>query len=207
MCARGVEVQKQEHGFDYKSSILVWSAAIAVIVFLFAYFIYPLPQQREKIAFQQQQEQQQKEKLAKEEIRKINEKNENDILTADSDVIRKLINECRSKISEKLTASSEFGFYFTSYSEQDLTKFANMGKSLGMKLGRPSVALDNHDFNAVETNVANILRKEYPSRFVSFVVEGAHDGFSKKQYAAVYNCHLKGLTIDEPWRSEIHYTN
>jgi hypothetical protein len=49
--------------------------------------------------------------------------------------------------------------------------------------------------------------KEYPITTISFVVEGAKDGFSVRQYAAVFSCELDGLKATEPERTKIYYLN
>ncbi|KSV77177.1 hypothetical protein [Ensifer adhaerens] len=49
--------------------------------------------------------------------------------------------------------------------------------------------------------------KEYPITTISFVVEGAEDGFSVRQYAAVFSCELDGLKATEPERTKIYYLN
>lgn len=48
--------------------------------------------------------------------------------------------------------------------------------------------------------------KEYPITTISFVIEGAEDGFSVRQYAAVFSCEL-GLKATEPERTKIYYLN
>ncbi|KAA3506306.1 hypothetical protein DXM21_25320 [Agrobacterium rosae] len=76
---------------------------------------------------------------------------------------------------------------------------------IGMPVGGfPSSVLDNYDFDAVAWNIDRIGHKEYPLSTISFVVEGAEDGFSVRQFAAVYSCRLDRLNATEPDRTSVH---
>lgn len=156
-----------------------------------------------------QERQQQEERAAREfviarEQARIAAEKAKALQDADKDTLRKLVSSCQSQVIE-LVSNSPFGVNFPHYSPTDLDKFADLGAAFGQKLGWPSVALDNYDFDAVGWNVEQISREKYPSRHISFVVEGAEDGLSVRQFAAVYSCDLDGLAIEKPEQTMKHY--
>lgn len=140
---------------------------------------------------------------AKEAARIAAEK-KNAIKSADRDTLSKLVSSCRSAITD-LVSKGPFGVNFPYYSPADLDQFAGIGAAFGKPLGWPSAALDNYDFDAVGWNLERIAHKEFPISDISFVVEGSQDGFSVRQYAAVYSCSIDGLAITEPTRTQIYY--
>ncbi|WP_064815750.1 MULTISPECIES: hypothetical protein [unclassified Rhizobium] len=139
------------------------------------------------------------------ELARIADEKREQIKNADRDTLAKLVNSCRDQINT-LFSKSVFGINFPFYSPDDLRKFADMGAAFKMPLGGwPSVALDKYDFDIVAWNLARITDKDYPTTSISFVVEGAQDGFSVRHYAAIFSCDLDGLTVEKPDRTEIHY--
>lgn len=125
------------------------------------------------------------------------------IRTADRETLRKLVDSCKDQLMT-MRSQSVFATNYPYYSPDDLEKFAGIGMPSG---GFPSAVLDNYDFDATAWNLDRISNKEYPITTISFVVEGAEDGFSVRQYAAVFTCDLDGLKAKEPERTKVHYLN
>ncbi|MGH0214393.1 hypothetical protein NKY66_10815 [Sinorhizobium meliloti] len=136
---------------------------------------------------------------------KIADEKRQQIKNADRETLRKLVDSCKDQLMD-IRSKSAFASNFPYYSPTELEKFAGMGTALNMPLGGyPSAALDNYDFDATAWNLDRISNKEYPITTISFVVEGAEDGFSVRQYAAVFSCELDGLKATEPERTQIYY--
>lgn len=139
------------------------------------------------------------------EERRIASEKREQVKSADRQTLRKLVDSCKDQLMD-IRSKSAFASNFPYYSPTELEKFAGMGTALNMPLGGfPSAALDNYDFDATAWNLDRISNKEYPITTISFVVEGAEDGFSVRQYAAVFTCELDGLRATEPERTKVYY--
>lgn len=135
------------------------------------------------------------------EAQKIADAKREQIKNADKDTLGKVVSSCKDQIYA-LRKDSPFAIHFPYYSPDNLERFAGIGMPSG---GFPSAVLDNYDFNAVNWNIDRIRESTFPT--ISFVVEGADDGFSVRQFAAVYSCRLDGLNATEPQRTSVHYLN
>ena len=110
-------------------------------------------------------------------------------LNADPGTLRKLVDSCKDQLMD--IRSSAFANHFPYYSPTELEKFAGMGTALDMPLGGfPSAALDNYEFDATAWNLE---RSKQGISDHDDLIEGAEDGFSVRQYAAVFSCELDGL--------------
>lgn len=139
------------------------------------------------------------------EQQKIRDEKRQQIKNANRETLRKLVDSCKDQLMD-IRSKSPFASSYPYYSPTELEKFAGMGTALNMPLGGfPSAALDNYEFDATAWNLDRIGNKEYPITTISFVVEGAEDGFSVRQYAAVFSCELDGLTAKTPERTKVYY--
>ena len=137
------------------------------------------------------------------EQQRIEDEKREQIRTADKETLRKLVESCKDQLME-MRAKSVFATNYPYYSPSDLDRFAGIGMPSG---GFPSAVLDKYDFDATAWNLERISNKNYPVSTISFVVEGAEDGFSVRQYAAVFSCQLDGLKAREPERTQVYYLN
>jgi hypothetical protein len=171
----------------------------------FGYFVFPGPAMREAAREKEQIERQKAKEAAEAEYRRIYEQNEQAILSADRQTIERLVKECRNRIEEKL--AGPFAVYFGNYTPSKLRELGDVGLVFGKPLGRPSVALDDYGFDPVAWNTDRITDKELRARSISFTVESAQDGFSIRQYAAIYTCGLNGLAMSEPRQEQKYFTD
>jgi hypothetical protein len=137
------------------------------------------------------------------EQQRIADAKREEIRTADKETLRKVIESCKDQLMT-MRSKSVFATNYPYYSPSDLDRFAGIGMPVG---GFPSAVLDKYDFDATAWNLDRISNKEYPVSTISLVVEGAEDGFSVRQYAAVFSCQLDGLKASEPERTQVYYLN
>jgi hypothetical protein len=186
--------------FSKRAAIAMATVPIAASLM----WIYPGPQMREATKLNEQRaaaerdRETQHEKVRQEQMALQRERDKQAIATATKQQLTKLVSECQEGIRKKL-AASPFEIYFTRYNASQFETMADIAQGMGVKTGRPSVALDDHDFNPVTYNVAMLSDpklRDYWS--ISFVIEHALDGFSVQNYAALWVCPVNGLTPSEP---------
>lgn len=119
------------------------------------------------------------------------------LVGASDSELRDLVRECRKMIYASL-ADEPYEPYIADYSPKDLRRLGDSAMGLQMKLGRLSTALDG---DPVERNLSSIRRS--PSSDITFVVEGASEGWSGPvRWAAVYHCETSGLQIKDVRRGD-----
>lgn len=169
-------------------------AAIALLGL--GYFLWPGPMLREQSRLEKMNA------AIEEEAAKIRKRNARkaEIAAASDDELLAIVRDCKHEISTKIRQGSPFEVYFPDYGVADLKKFASYGTALGMKLGRPSTVLEGFDSEAF--NVTRMRDDQVEE--IKFAVESAMDSFGGvKRYAAVYVCHLIGMSIAFVTREEI----
>lgn len=120
-----------------------------------------------------------------------------EIAAATLEQLRTLVTACRDAIREKLT--DPFEVYFGRYSATELQPLITVIEGFGSKTGRPSVFLDNYDFDPIAYNVGRLQDPDWREIWdISLVVEGAVESFSIKRYVAIWECDVIGLTPVEP---------
>jgi hypothetical protein len=124
--------------------------------------------------------------------------------TASADQIYQLVRKCESDTRDLVDKKNNpYRAHTPHYSPDQLRKFAN----LGITGFFPSSHLDDYEFNIIDWNTKQLKQEYVHWKKIEVVIEGAHDGFSPRQYAAVYSCKLNGLELEPPKRELMHYVN
>lgn len=201
-----VSDQNHTNGIYFKA---IGIATVALVSFW--YFVYPGPQKREaerikvaEIARVKEEKKAAEAKAQAVDYAKQQAALEANIKAADETAIQALVTECRLKLDEMLNMKP-FAIYFPSYHPNRLQELGNLAAVTGIKIGRPSAALEDGEFNLTQWNIKEITKQEYPSRKISIVVEGINAGFSNRPYAAIYQCNMRGMEISEPRRDKFYF--
>ena len=212
----GLVLERPDEDLAMRMRMRKVAAAVIAISFI-GLFIFPLPHMREQARLETEHARLEKEAEAQRIAAKIKAEddqrdraNEQKILHASEKEIRALVMKCQTLIEDQLAKNKPaFAPYFARYKYYDLQKLKDIALTMGMPLGRPSVALDDYDFDPIQYNIEAIMRKELPQRSIEFVVEHTIDSFGGlKGYVAKFTCFLEGTKIvGEPYRGRMIFTD